>query len=285
MKALVTRRSIVIASTALLIALVAIISVNVFNSAGPVTGLANTITRPVRALVSTVARTFGTIYSSIYRYEDLERRYEEILRENVRLHANFRDAAVLAEENDRLRDLLELRERHGGHDYEPAVFQSWNSDNWSHSFVINRGYSNANISRGMPVITEYGVLIGQVTEVSATQSIVITVLDTTFSVAVFIGGDSPDNSDGTATAKGDFTQMRQGFMILDYIDDDLSILPGAEVVTSGYGGIFPSGLSVGKVVRVYNHASGIGRYAIVEPTRDLSTIQDIWVITEFANPD
>ena len=285
MKALITRRSIIIMSAAFIIALIAIISVNVFTSSGPVSGFANTVTRPVRALASTVARTFETIFSAIYRYEELEKRNDELLRTIARLEANSREAEALAEENERLRGMLEFRRLHGGYTSEMATLVSWNSDNWSSSFVINRGYTNSDITRGMPVATEYGVLIGQVTEVGATTSTVITVLDTTFSAAVFIGGDGSDDSDGTATVKGDFVHMRNDMLVLDHIDDDLVVNPDAIIVTSGLGGVFPNGLVVGEVERVFNHTSGIGRYATVRPLRDINTVNNVFIITDFEEPD
>jgi len=285
MKALVTRRSIIIASAAFLLALIAIISVNVFTSSGPVTGFANTVTRPIRTLASTVARTFGTIYASIYRYEELEKRNDELLRIIAQHEANFRDAVALAEENERLRALHDFRELHGKYEHEMATLESWSSDNWSSTFIINKGYMNSSILRGMPVATEYGVLIGQVTEVGATSSTVITVLDTTFSAAAIVGGDGTDDSDGSVTVKGDFTYMRSGLLTLDYIDDDLIVNPGFRVVTSGRGGVFPSGLIVGEVENTFSHSSGIGRYATVRPMRDIDTINHVFIITDFENPE
>jgi len=285
MKALISRRSIIIASTALLIAIITLISVSVFSSAGPVTGVANTITRPIRALASTVARTFGNIYASIYRYEELERRNEELLGRIARYEADHRYSIALAEENDRLRAALEMRHRYEGYNQEMATLASWNADNWSSSFVINRGYSNSGITRGNAVTTEEGVLLGQVSDVRANESTVITVLDTTFSAAVFVGGTGSDDSDGTATAKGDFNFMRSGLLIIDHIDDDVTLLTGSTIVTSGRGGIFPAGLTVGEVVNVYTHASGIGRYATVRPLRDIYTIRTVFFIIEFENPE
>jgi len=281
MKALISKKSIIIASIALIIAIIAIISVTVFNSAGPVTGFADTVTRPVRALASTIARTFGNIYASIYRYEELERRNDELARTIARLQADSREATELALENEQLRDLLEFRERYGGYDNEMASLVNWNADNWSSSFVINKGYSNSNIARGMGVTTEYGVLLGQVWDVGATRSTVITVLDTRFSAAVFIGGDTSENSDGTATVKGDFNQMRSGLLLLDHIDDDMVVNRGSSVVTSGSGGVFPAGLTVGEIVSVSGHTSGLGRYATVRPLRDIETIQTVFVIVAF----
>jgi len=285
MKALITKRSIIIASIAFFLALITLISVNVFNTAGPATGLAGAITRPVRALSAQVANTFGNIFASMYRYEELEKRYEELLRAHVRLQQDFMDSEAIAAENELLRQQLDFRERHPGVEQEMVSIINRNSDNWTSTFTINRGYSNSEIRVGTPVATEYGVLIGQVVEVRATESTVITVLDTKFSAAAFVGGDNREEADGTVTAKGDFLQRRNGMLIIDHIDDDLNILTGADVFTSGYGGIFPAGFNIGKVEMVQNHANGIGRFATVRPSRDIDTVQDVFVIINFENPN
>ena len=283
MKHLINRRSIIIASTAVIIALITLISVNAFNNAGPVTGFVNTITSPVRALVSTVARTFGNIYAANYRYEELERRNEELTQQVAELLKDYREAAELAEENRDLRGLLEFQSRHGGYAYEQATLSSWTGDNWTHTFKINIGYTNSRIAEGMGVTTESGILIGQVFDVGATESTVITVLDTRFSAAVFIGGETIENSDGRATVRGDITQMRNGHLILDFIDDNVAVNQGSYVVTSGYGAVFPSGLAVGEVEMVHNHTSGIGRFATVRPSSPIEGISKVYIIIGFDN--
>jgi len=284
MKALLTKRSIITASVAVIIAFIAIISVNVFNTSGPVTGFANAVTRPVRVLASTVAQTFGNIFASIYRYEQLLNRYEELLQTLGELQLDYQESVKLAAENDRLRDLLEFRERYIGVVDEMATVRGWNSDNWTSSFIINRGYANSNIASGMPVSTEYGILIGQVTEVGATTSTVITVLDTTFSAAAFVGGTGTGDAEGTATVRGDFAYLHSGLLVLDHFDDELVVLSGTNIFTSGAGGVFPPNLTVGEVVGVYNHPSGIGRYATIRPMRNIdTTISTVFVIIEFQN--
>jgi len=282
MKALITRRSIIIASTALLLALFTIVSVNVFNSAGPVTGVANTITRPIRALAAEVAQVFETIFSAIYRYEELERRNEELLRRIAQYETDFREATLLAEENETFRLLLEFRLRHGARiEHEMASLESWGSDNWSSSFIINRGYMNSDVRRGMGVATEEGVLLGQVFEVRATQSTVITILDTTFSAGGFVGRGDGGGDDGSVTIRGNFNYMRNRLLTIDHIDDDVVVLHGALVTTSGIGGLLPAGLIVGEVVDVFTHPNGIGRYATVRPMRDIDTISEVFIITAF----
>jgi len=286
MKALLTRRTIVIASAALLLALITIISVNVFNSAGPVTGFANTVTRPIRALASEVARAFEDIFAAMYRYKELERRNEELLRTITKYEQDLRDSAALAEENERLRQLHDFRERHPGYEHVMATLVSWNSDNLSSSFIINKGYANSDIIRGMGVATEYGVLIGQIFEVGATTSTVITVLDTKFRAAAFVGrSDGSTDGDGSVTVEGNFTYMRSGLLTLDNIDDDLIVRRGDMVVTSGLGGVFPIGLVVGEVDDVFRHTSGIGRFATVRPMREIDAVSTVFIITDFENPD
>jgi len=277
MKALFSRRSIFIASIAVLIAVTTIFAVNVFDSSGPVTGIAGVISRPLRTLASNVARVFESLYSSIYRYDDLMADYEILARKITELERDSREATNLREENIRLRTLLDFQELHTGYEHEQAMVENRGGSNWSSSFTIDRGYANSNIAKGNGVATEYGVLIGQVTEVGATRSTVITILDTTFSAGAYVGDR------GSATVKGDFSLMRSGLMMLDRIDDDVIVLPGDSVVTSGIGGVFPDGLVVGEVVEVFRHSTGIGRYATVKPMRDTDTITYVFVITNFEN--
>jgi len=276
MKALVNKKSIIIASVAVLIAVITIVSVNVFNHSGPVTGLANTFSRPIRELSSTVTGIFERIYASIYRYDELLIDYERLARENAIFRRNDRESEILAAENATLRTQLGFRQRNPDYDSDYAVVKNRTGSNWSSSFTINIGYANSNIVSGNAVITEYGVLIGQVTDVAATTATVVTILDTTFSAGAFVG-----EGENRATVKGDFNLMRAGLLMLDHIDDDQVVLPGDQVVTSGLSGIFPSGLIVGDVIEVHRHSTGVGRYATVRPTRVIDAITEVFIITGF----
>ena len=280
MKALFSKQSIVIASAAILLAIITIVSINVFNNPGPVTGLANAVSRPVRAVASTVTGVFERIYASIYRYDLLMADYERVVREFNEFRRDYYQAIDLAEENALLRAQLGFRERNPEYDSELAMFQNWSGSNWSHSFTIDIGYANSNISPGNAVTTEYGVLIGQVTDVGARTSTVVTVLDTTFAAGVTIGG-----GDGHATVRGDFNLMRMGLIMLDNLDDDQIVRPGDSIVTSGRVGVFPPGLVVGEVIEVHVHETGIGRFATVRPTRMLDAIFEVFVITGLEAPE
>ena len=276
MKSLINRKSIIIASAAILIAISTIVAVNVWGNVGPVTSVVNYVSRPLRSLAAIVTGTYESIYDSIYKYDTLMEDYERVLMRVNELERAYRDASEIADENARYRAMLGFAERHGEYESVDAFVDTISGSNWSSSFTIDVGYANSNIQRGNAVVTEFGMLIGQISEVGPTFSTVATILDTTFSAGAIIG-----DGNGPATIKGDFTLMRNGLLMLDHFDSDLIIRPGDSVVTSGRGSVLPSGLIIGEVVEVLRHSTGIGRYAIVRPMRDVLTIKHVFVITGF----
>ena len=76
--------------------------------------------------------------------------------------------------------------------------------------------------------------------------------------------------------------MSEGMLMLDYFSDDVIVLPGDTVVTSGSGGSMPVGLVIGVVGDVHNHITGVGRYATVIPIRSIDlTIADVFIIVSY----
>ena len=81
--------------------------------------------------------------------------------------------------------------------------------------------------------------------------------------------------------EGDFSLMQEGRLRLSYLPDGAELVAGDEVLTSGRGDVYPSGLVVGQVEGVFNDASGMNRYAVIVPEVDLSSLVEIFVIKEF----
>jgi len=275
MKIMFNRKTIIILTVALLIAISTLVSVNVGGGSGPVTSIANAVSRPLKDWLSTVLRTFESMYGNIYRYDKLVEDYEKVSKELNELKTITREAEEMAGELEELKALFRFSESHPGHVYEKATIQSWSASIYSSSFTINIGSANSGIRPGNSVTTEYGVLIGKVTDVGSKSSTVVSVLDTTFSASVFVG-----ESGTSATAKGDFSLMGQRLLMLDHISDTQPVLPGDAIVTQG-GGVFPSGLFIGEVVEVFNHKTGVGRYATIQPLLTLESISHVFVITDF----
>jgi rod shape-determining protein MreC len=58
------------------------------------------------------------------------------------------------------------------------------------------------------------------------------------------------------------------------------VLPGDQVVTSGYSSIFPPGLQVGKVLYVFKSLDGLSLQLQVRLSTDFSTLRDVCIIDD-----
>ena len=81
--------------------------------------------------------------------------------------------------------------------------------------------------------------------------------------------------------EGDFSLMSQGRLKMNYLPEGAQLVSGDEVLTSGRGDVYPSGLVVGQVEGVFTDPSGQTRYAVVRPAVDLEALIEVFVIKEF----
>ncbi|HEX2698510.1 MAG TPA: rod shape-determining protein MreC [Anaerolineales bacterium] len=140
--------------------------------------------------------------------------------------------------------------------------------------IINRG-SNDGIQRGMPVVTNEG-LVGRVDAVIADAARVQLVTDPASSVNIHLKDANTD-----AMLIGSVT----GDISLDLISQDATIQPGDVILTSGLGGGFPADLIVGQVVNIRKLPAELFQQATVQPAVDFSRLQIVLVITNFRSVD
>ena len=74
---------------------------------------------------------------------------------------------------------------------------------------------------------------------------------------------------------------QRGVLKLNYLPEGAQLVSGDEVLTSGRGDMFPSGLPVGQVEGVYTEPSGKTRYAVVTPSVKLDSLIEVFVIKDF----
>jgi rod shape-determining protein MreC len=140
--------------------------------------------------------------------------------------------------------------------------------------VINRG-SNDDIRRGMPVVTNQG-LIGRVDAVIADAARVQLITDPASSINVYL-----QNAGTDAILVGSVT----GDVSLDMISQDASVEPGDLILTSGLGGGYPPDLIIGQVLSVRSLDVELFQQAAVQPTVDFSRLEIVLVITNFRPVD
>ena len=68
--------------------------------------------------------------------------------------------------------------------------------------------------------------------------------------------------------------------VLQYIDKNAEMQYGDVIVTSGMGGVFPKGVTIGDIVSVAKKRYGIFQEALVRPRVDLGRLEEVYIITK-----
>ena len=242
---------------------------------GFVQNAAGIVKAPMQKVLSSAINWFDSIYGHIYEYDALQAENESLRSQLADAQKSARDGIEASEENTRLRRLLELREKHTDYELESCKVVLWSSSNWSSAFTISKGASSG-IEMGDPVITEYGAVVGQVTELGTNWATVSTLIDVDMSVGAFVGATG-----NSGMVVGEYALMREKSAKLTYLADGAQIFVGDDVLTSGSGGAFPAGLVIGTLTAVQTEAGGQIEYGIVKPQANLDSLVQVFIIKSF----
>lgn len=219
------------------------------------------------------------IYSYMFKYDSLKAENEELKIQLTEAKISLRSAKRAEEENKRYRQLLELREKHKSFVFESAYIIDRGTSNWNSVFTINKG-EESGIETGDCVIDSCYNLVGQVTELGSGWATIRSVADADIRVGVLVG-----EGGNAAMVVGDFALMQKEQMKLAYLTDETQVLEKDVLLTSGKGGSFPSGLTVGIVDSIYTEAGGQVEYAVVNPGCELGALTEVFVIKDFSITD
>ena len=264
---------------AALVLIVAISASLLGGRAGLVRNLTGDVSVPVKKAAAAAVEWLEGIYGYIYQYDQLVAENNSLRAQLAEARLAAINAAELEEENAHLKELLNFRQSHTDYVLEPAKLISWSASNWSSSFTISKGSANAaqEIAVGDCVITEYGALVGTVTELGDTWATVRTVVDSSTNVGALVG-----QAQAAGMCIGDFALMKQQELKLTYLVDGAQMVEGDAVLTSGKGENIPQGLVIGYIGAVMSEAGGQTTYGVVDPACDLGTLSSVFIVTDFA---
>lgn len=176
-------------------------------------------------------------------------------------------AAQLAEENRRLRALLELRPKLQVKSQAAEVLYEA-PDPASRKFFLDRGASHG-ILAGSPVINDAGVL-GQVTRVYPLSSEVTLLIDNEAAIPVL--------NARTEHRSAAFGVGKDGAMELRFMAGNDDVQVGDLLVTSGVDGVYPPGLQVAKVTQVDRRADSAFAHIALAPTALPDAVRHVLVL-------
>ncbi len=272
--------------TAGLVVLGALVIVLILTAVGRLTGRENIFTRsfqsaaaPAEKLFSSAAEKLEELRAALRDYEALQAENEELKARIADMEAEVRRSQGANAENDRLRQLLELKRSHTDYVLLDASIISWGSSNWSSTFDLDKG-SFSGVEAGDCVITANGFVVGVVTETGLYGCSVRTLVDPRSAM-----GATVHSTGLTAVADGDFSLLAAGQLKLTYVFENSVLELGDTVLTSGAGGVYPAGLVIGKISGIGSEEGGYGQYGIVTPSAELQNLSQVFLILDYGEAE
>lgn len=234
-------------------------------------GTTMAIIAPFQRAFSWAGSKLAFIKDSITEISMLHEQNKQLREEVELLRAQNLTASEYASENQRLRNLLGYKQAVTQFDLVAASVIGRESASWSSVIVVNRGTLDG-VANNMAVVTELG-LVGHVKEAGLSSAKVQLLIDPRSSVGTLI--QRPE-SRVAGIVEGDIKNPSHPRMVNIPKDSDVQV--DDMVVTSGFGGVYPKGLVVGKVIEVHNEEGGLLKYGVIETSVDFQKLEDVAII-------
>ncbi len=245
----------------------------VLSLSGFLTSIRGAALVPVAAAQEWIAVRFTTLRNllaapsdvAVLRQQnaDLQAEVAQLQREVITLREQAAEAEILGALLNYARsnpDSRYLATNVIGRDVSPYLRSLW----------IGSG-TDAGIARGMPVVTERG-LVGRVVEAFPTAARVQLITDPQSAVNVRLQGS---RADGITVAQPN------GELWMDQVNQGVQITAGELVLTSGLGGGYPPDITVGQVASIRARDYELFQQAVLQPGVDFEDLEIVLVITSF----
>ncbi len=231
---------------------------------------------PIQSLTTQISNSVSGFFGQLTGSGDLHERVEELEKENAALRQQLVDYDQMKQENDWYNEILGLHEEHSDYTFASGRVIGRDPSDAYGNFTISAG-SNAQVAVNDPVITTDGELVGVVQEVGLTFSKVRTIMDPATKVASQVSR----TGDTAYTAGSTVDQARQGRIHMTTLERSSGAAIGDYVITSGIGGVYPSGLLIGTVQNLTSATDGMTLDADIDLMADIFDLKQVMVITSF----
>ncbi|MFD0047849.1 rod shape-determining protein MreC [Actinomycetes bacterium NPDC127524] len=218
--------------------------------------------------VSAVSGLFSNVSDLQHTYDE-NKRLKSRLDEYVQIKT---EVQALEKENKDLRKIIGKEDDLRKFTPIQATVIGRNPSRWHEMITINQGKLQG-VEKDMAVVTAEG-LIGKVKSANNFTSSVqlLTSIDPENRISAIVQGDK----DAYGVIEG--YDNKRDLLLMKRIPYDKKIKKNSNVITSGFGGVFPSGQLIGKVVDVKIDQYGLNQTAYIEPSTDFYDINNVMVL-------
>ncbi|MCZ6673299.1 MAG: rod shape-determining protein MreC [Verrucomicrobia bacterium] len=204
---------------------------------------------------------------------DLIEEGRDLARLNATLQYQVQELEAYKAQIDRLEALFNLPSL-PTYQVEIGRIARRDTNGWWQEIVVRKG-KNFGIPEGAPVVFGGGV-VGKVREVKQTTTIIDLITSPNIRLAaVFEGDKRPVLYQGTIS--GPFVSPKGN---VEKVPTDIQISRDhpRRLVTSGLGGVFPPGLTIGWVRRLDASSDGLFQSGVVELSNDLNALREVAIL-------
>lgn len=231
-----------------------------------------TVFTPVKSVATHIGNSVEKFFRTFADYDKLKSENETLKAENDDLTVRLEKSYHLETENERLRNLLSLTEKLPEYNKTEATVVSVSDDKVSSVFTINKG-TLSGIKVKDVVIASDG-LVGYIRNVGLNWATVVTILDPQVAVGAYL-----PRTELVAMTEGHRELKGDGLCRLSYLENTSLINRGDIVVTSGLGGLYPEGITIGKISEITVSDNGLSQYGIITPSVDFSSLRYVCVLS------
>lgn len=224
-------------------------------------------------VISYPFRFIGNKINNYHHLEDTEKN-NDILETSIdRIESIETENIELRRQLDQLKEELNIDYTLSDYEYLNSTVISRNVGYWYNTITIDKGSYNG-VEKDMVVISSKG-LIGRIVRTTAFTSDVrlLTTSDTNNKISVHL-------SSGTSNLYGLISNYDydNNYLEVEGISNTKNVNIGDYVYTSGLGGVFPSGILIGKVTEITTDSYDLAKIIKVTPSADFSDINYVSIL-------
>jgi rod shape-determining protein MreC len=231
-----------------------------------------TLSSPLQSASSKVSGATGGFFQQIWNFRGTAAENEQLKERLAQAERDLHAARQAEAENERLKSLLGLNDKNDVKSV-PARVIARDPSIWFNTITINRG-SSAGVEVNMPVVTGGGI-VGRVITVSPFAAQVMLITDEKAGAGAVVGQLGQSGALGSVRGRAD---LGVGVIEMRYVSGLEQVELGDYVMTTGQDGIYPPGLTVGKVVDVKKGSATQAHQILIQPGAQLDHLEEVAVL-------
>jgi rod shape-determining protein MreC len=267
MLVLLKKRRFFLLAVFLLVLSLALLSWDVTSprSASFIKGAVLTVLSVPLKVLSFISRETSSVVDKYIFLVNLKDENRSLREELQGLRHDNRLLQIEAKENERLRDVLLLKDRVPAKTVVAEILGE-DPSGWYKTLVIDRG-GTWGIRAGNGVISPQGA-VGRILDVGENIAKILLIVDKNSSIDAMI-----ERTHSRGILEGGGHRLCE----LKYVEIEEDVKPGDRVVCSGLGRVFPEGCPIGTVTRVIKRGGALFQSIEVSPCVNFSRIEEVLV--------